>query len=183
MPDRLSLPTFRYHPDPIRSGSIVESEKKCRCCRQARGYVYTASVYSLKDLDNTLCPWCIADGSAHSKFHATFVDAEAFADGIPESVIDEISQRTPGYASWQTERWPACCDDATAFLAPVGILEIRERYRELEGEILSQIIYEMQISGGAATRLLTSLDRDKGPTAYLFRCLHCERYRVHIDHL
>ena len=103
MPDRMSLPTFRYHPDPVCSGSIVESEKKCRCCGQARGYIYSAPVYSPENLDNAFCPWCIADGSAHSKFRATFVDAEAFADGIPESAIDEITQRTPGYASWQTD--------------------------------------------------------------------------------
>jgi uncharacterized protein CbrC (UPF0167 family) len=177
----MSLPTFRYHPDPIGSGSIVESAEQCRCCRSARGYIYTGSVYSSDDLDDSLCPWCIADGSAHAKLDATFVDTEAFAEGIPESVIDEISERTPGYSSWQSEHWPACCDDATAFLAPVGIQEIREHYRELEGAVLSHIIYEMKISGGAATRLLASLQKDAGPTAYLFRCLDCEQYHFHID--
>jgi uncharacterized protein CbrC (UPF0167 family) len=113
------LPTFRYHP-PDSQWQHCESGKQCRCCRSARGYIYTGSVYSSDDLDDSLCPWCIADVSAHAKFDATFVDTEAFADGIPESVIDEISERTPGYSSWQSEHWPACCDDATVFLAPVG---------------------------------------------------------------
>lgn len=177
----MSLPEFRYHPDPIGSGSVIESDVTCRCCGQQRGYVCDAPVYAEEDLDGHLCPWCIADGNASVKFEATFVDDEAFDDGIPESVMDEISQRTPGFASWQAEQWPACCDDATAFLTPAGIKEIRAGYREAESELLNYIIYEMKVSGGAATRLLQSLDKDNGPTAYLFRCLHCEKLHFYID--
>jgi uncharacterized protein CbrC (UPF0167 family) len=33
----LSLPLFKYHPDPVSSGSIVVSEVKCRACNQYRG--------------------------------------------------------------------------------------------------------------------------------------------------
>ena len=177
----MNLPAFRYHPDPLGSGSIVESQEKCRCCNQKRGYICEAPVYAEEDLDGKLCPWCIADGAAFEKFDALFVDSEAFADGIPEAAMDEISQRTPGFSSWQTEQWPACCDDATAFLAPAGIKEVRENYRDVESGLLSHIIYEMKISGGAATRMLQSLNRDSGPTAYLFRCLHCEQYHFYID--
>ncbi|WP_030613282.1 CbrC family protein [Streptomyces sclerotialus] len=28
------LPTFRYHPDPLASGSIRESTETCVCCRR-----------------------------------------------------------------------------------------------------------------------------------------------------
>jgi uncharacterized protein len=177
----VTLPVFRYHPDPIASGSVVESDAVCACCGKSRGYIYTTPIYSEDELGDGVCPWCIADGSAHRKLDATFVDPEAFADTTPETAIDEISQRTPGYSAWQGEQWPACCDDATAFLEPVGIKEIRERYRPIEGAVLSHIIYEMGISGGAATRLLGELNREQGPTAYLFRCLTCEGYKVHID--
>ena len=38
------------------------------------------------------------------------------------------------------------------------------------------------ISGGAATRFLESLRRDASPTAYLFKCLHCDEPQVHVDH-
>ena len=179
----MDLPRFRYHPDPVRTGSVVASGATCRCCRKARGYVYDGPVYSEEDdLDGQICPWCIADGSAHEKFDATFVDTEGFADGTPDTVIDEITQRTPGYAAWQSEHWPSCCNDAMAFLGPLGIAEIRAQYRQWEGLALNHIIYEMQISGGAALRMLESLNRDKGPTAYLFRCLHCGEPKFHIDH-
>jgi uncharacterized protein CbrC (UPF0167 family) len=177
----VSLPAFRYHPDPILSGSVVESAARCRRCGEARGYIYTGPAYAEDDLDDSLCPWCIADGSAHRTFDATFVDSEAFPDDAPEAAVEEITCRTPGYDAWQSERWPCCCGDATAFLMPAGIAEIRERHRELEGLLMGHIVHEMGISGGAATRLLGALNRSQGPTAYLFRCLHCERYHFHVD--
>jgi uncharacterized protein len=177
----VTLPTFRYHPDPVASGSVVRSDATCECCGDRRGYLYAGPVYSEAALESGLCPWCIADGSAHRRYEATFVDTEAFAESTPGAVIDEISQRTPGYSAWQAERWPECCGDATAFLGPMGIKEIREGHRELEGSLLNHIIYEMGISGGAATRLLGSLQRDQGPTVYLFRCLECDTHHFHVD--
>jgi uncharacterized protein CbrC (UPF0167 family) len=175
------LPSFRYHPDPVRSGSIVESDRKCRCCGVARGLVYAGPVYSEEELTEAICPWCIADGSAHEKFDASFIDAAVLPDELPESVALHVSERTPGFNTWQGEAWPACCDDATAFLEPLGIAEIRSQAGGLEGGVLNHIIYEMQISGTAATLLLRSLNRDRGPTAYMFRCLHCDRHHFHID--
>lgn len=177
----MTLPAFRYHPDPVASGSVAVSDAECRRCLQRRGYIYTGPVYSETPLDDALCPWCIADGSAHREFDATFVDSEAFPLDTPASAATEISERTPGYDTWQSEEWPVCCSDSTAFLAPAGIAEIRKSWRDLEAGILSHIIYNMSISGGAATRLLQSLDRGRGPTAYLFRCLACEEYHFYID--
>jgi uncharacterized protein CbrC (UPF0167 family) len=179
----MNLPTFRYHPDPLASGSIVASKATCRCCAQSRGYIYTAAVYSEEELGEALCPWCIADGSAHRKFNATFVDSEAFLDDVPVSIFHEITERTPGYNAWQQEHWPVCCNDAAAFLEPVGIDELRARHRDQEGALMSHIVHEMKISGGGAVRLLSSLRRDTGPTAFLFRCLHCEGTLFHLDQL
>jgi uncharacterized protein CbrC (UPF0167 family) len=67
------------------------------------------------------------------------------------------------------------------FLEPAGIREIRERYRELEFGVLGNIIYDLQVSGGAATRMLESLHKDSGPTAYIFQCSHCGAYRTDVD--
>ena len=177
----MSLPLFRYHPDPIRTGSIEASGQICICCKKQRGFIYMGPAYSEQDLDKSLCPWCIADGSAHKKLRAEFVDTEAFPSGTPQSAIAEITQRTPGYNAWQTEVWPLCCNDATAFLGPHGIADIRKECYEREGEILTHIVQEMHISGSAASRLLNSLDKDRGPTLYLFKCLHCQAHRFHID--
>ena len=178
------LPAFRHHPDPLGSGSVIASPARCRACDATRGFVYTGPVYAEEaDLDDAICPWCIADGTAHAAFDATFVDSEAFTADIPEATMDAVTRRTPGYSAWQGERWPVCCDDATAFLTPLGIDELRTTHRELESFALSHIIYRLGISGGAATRMLNSLRRDVSPTAYLFRCLACEQFHVHIDQL
>ena len=40
------LPVFRYHPDPVRTGSIAASVKECRCCGRSRGYIYTLAPYT-----------------------------------------------------------------------------------------------------------------------------------------
>lgn len=182
MTDRSELPVFRYHPAPVDTGSIIESKAPCAVCGERRGFVYSGPVYAEGDFEDAICPWCLADGSAHETLGATFVDSEAFAADTPDRVIAEICERTPGYAAWQAEEWPSCCGDAAAFIGPMGIAEIREKHRHLEGFVLGQIIHGLGISGGAATRVLESLRRDTSPTAYLFRCLHCEEPLVHVDH-
>ena len=177
----MQLPHFRYHPDPVRSGSIAASPKTCRRCGQARGYIYLGPVYSEHDLDDAFCPWCIADGSAAETFNASFVDEEALSTDASEAIYEELCRHTPGYNSWQSEQWPMCCDDATAFLAVVGLTELRRDFREWEGSLLNHILYEMKISGRAGLNLLESLHKDVGPTAYLFECLHCRRQHFHVD--
>lgn len=136
-------------------------------------------IYCEEDLEGGVCPWCIESGEAARKWDATFVDTEAFTGEVPEETLAEIVERTPGFATWQGESWPVCCGDATAFLFPAGSQELRAA--GLEGFALEHIIYEMGISGGAAVRLLDSLHRDAGPSAYVFRCSGCLAHRFAID--
>jgi len=179
----MDLPVFRYHPDPIASGSVVASAAECVCCGEARGFIYTGPAYCEAELEEALCPWCIADGSAHEKFDASFADKALFPDGIARATIEEIAFRTPGFNGWQQERWLGCCGDAATFRAPVGHAEIKARCPELEGALMMHIVHELGISGAAATRFLQALDRDHGPTAYVFSCRHCDNKPVYIDTL
>ena len=177
----MDLPVFRYHPDPIASGSVVPWDEACPCCGEVRGYAYDGPVYNEGDTPEGLCPWCIADGKAHTKFDATFVDSEAFAADTPAATIDEITQRTPGFATFQSERWPSCCGEPGAFVTPAGIGEIRQHFRAMEGELMSFIVYELGVSGGAANKLLESLQRDRSPTAFVFQCRKCARPFGYVD--
>ena len=182
-PGDLNLPVFRYHADPIASGSVEASGAECACCKVRRDYIYTGPAFCEAELDDALCPWCIANGSAHEKFDASFADPTGFPDGIPQPVIDEIAFRTPGFNTWQQSKWLACCGDAAAFLEPAGQKELRARYPQIEGTLMMYVVHELGISGAAATRFLASLDRDHGPTAYVFACRHCDARPAYIDYL
>lgn len=177
----MDLPSFRYHPDPLASGSVVPSSDPCVVCGEERGFLYEGPLYCEDDRDGSVCPWCIADGSAHRELDATFVDSEAFTDDVPAAVVEAITERTPGFASWGSDQWPACCNDAAAFIQSAGIKEIRAIDPTLESAALDHIVRQMGVSGTAATRLLNALDRERGPTAHVFRCLRCRAYRFEID--
>jgi uncharacterized protein CbrC (UPF0167 family) len=179
----LDLPVFRYHLDPIASGSIAASDAKCACCGETRGFAYSGPAYCEAELDEALCPWCIADGSAHARFDASFCDPAGFPDAIPPETVEEIAYRTPGFSSWQQERWLTCCGDADAFLGPIGYTELLERYPLLEGSLMMHIVHELGISGATATRFLRALHRENGPTAYVFACRHCDAQMAYIDYV
>jgi hypothetical protein len=63
----------------------------------------------------------------------------------------------------------------------MSIGDLRAQLREVEGQVMSHIVYNMNIAGAAATRLLNALDTKKGPTLFLFQCLTCQQYHFHID--
>ncbi len=179
--DQGELPTFRYHPDPVATGSFEPMRTPCRACGSSRGWVYVAVPYSETDLRDALCPWCIADGSAAAAFSARFTDLEP-ADvpaGVPAAVIEEITRRTPGFAGWDRERWLFHCDDGAEYLGAVGWSEVAERpdaMADLEAEARAR-----GLSARRARMFLRDLNPDGGSTAYLFRCRHCDRHLAYAD--
>ncbi|MFF8934615.1 CbrC family protein [Streptomyces paradoxus] len=40
------VPFFRYHPDPLASGSIRAAADTCACCKRNTGWIYTAAFYT-----------------------------------------------------------------------------------------------------------------------------------------
>ncbi len=174
------LPTFRFHPDPVLSGAIEPSPDACGCCGQARGYLYTGPCYVEDDFDAALCPWCIADGSAHTKFGVTFQEVDLGPD-LDEATADEIEERTPGITSFNPVAWPSCCGRPMAYLEPVGHAEIRARHPELPPLLIPQLEGEMEMSLAEAKQLFASLHRDHSPCAHVFRCAKCRVLRAEID--
>ncbi|MBZ5524481.1 MAG: CbrC family protein [Acidobacteriia bacterium] len=169
----MNLPSFKYHPDPLSTGSVMASDKRCQVCRQPRGFVYTGTIHSISDLE-TVCPWCIHDGAAHILFHAEFTALNAVGgygewEPVPQPVSEEVAFRTPGFSGWQQERWFTHCGDAAAFLGPMGRAELEE----LGQDAASVICRESGFRGDDWGSYFKSMDRHGGPTAYLFRCLHC----------
>lgn len=164
------LPIFRYHPDPLASGVIEPSTTICSCCGEQRGFIYVGPVYGEHDLHDSLCPWCIADGSAAQKFDAGFADGHPLVKAkIAPQIIEEVSQRTPSFNSWQQEQWYAHCNDACAYRGDASIEDVanasestKQAWREEFG--LSEEDWEL------ATRNY----HPRGPQSfYKFVCLHC----------
>ena len=179
-----NLPTFKYHPDPIGTGSVEKSDAECACCGKARGYIYTGPAFGEEDHDGDICPWCIADGSAYEELGVEFHDAAAvpgtsFAEAPPvsEAIIAEVTRRTPGFTGWQQEEWFTCCDDAAAFMGRAGKEELESKYPQAIEALKSST----DLEGEEWDEMFDSLDREGSPTAYVFKCLHCGKYGAYWD--
>ncbi|MGV9805299.1 CbrC family protein [Micromonospora chersina] len=178
--DSPPLPSFRHHPDPLGTGSVIAAEVACVSCEQLRPYTYTGPVYAVQELVDVLCPWCIADGSAAAQFEAKFTDITwSVPDDVSEAPTDEVLHRTPGFSGWQQERWLHHCGDAAAFLGAAGVAELAGLPDALES-----LRREGRLDGWPADqieRYLAALDKNGQPTAYLFRCLHCGVHLAYSD--
>jgi len=180
-PPTLAFPSFRYHPDPRGTGSVVEADTYCKACGWIRGHVYAGPVHAdaAEDLHDAICPWCIADGTAAQRFDAEFADVWNVPSGIARPVADEIARRTPGYTSWQDARWLYHCGDGAAFLGLAGRREL-----DAHPDALEDLRREHTGLGWSAEQVeayLDTLDSDGEPTAYLFRCLGCGRHLAYSD--
>ncbi|MGG8410463.1 CbrC family protein [Streptomyces sp. 12297] len=172
-----SLPSFRYHPAPVASGSIRASAEQCACCGRSRGWIYTATFYTTQQVDGSFCPWCIADGSAAERFAGEFTDSYGL-DGVSEQALHEVTRRTPGFSAWQDPRWLVHCRDAAAFLGEVGYTELAAH-----PEALDQLRLDLRMDGWHdASQLeyfLTHLG--EGASAMLFRCTVCGNHLAYAD--
>lgn len=181
----MALPTFRYYPNPVRSGSMEPSDEPCSICGQVRGYLYTATVYDESEGEDQVyfCHQCIADGSAHEAFDYEFNDDMGLINykynsgKLSQAVMDEITQRTPSYTSWQTTDWFCHCNDGGAFLGQMGHQELLE----VGPEAIRAIQDSTSLYGDEWEEFFEALDKDESPRAYLFQCLHCGHYGGYTD--
>jgi len=163
------LPTFTYHPDPVLTGAVEPSDATCPSCGQARGYAYTRIPYAIGEHED-ICPWCIADGSAHAKFDATFVDDSPLRQaGLPEAVVAEVTERTPGYESWQQGEWLSCCGDACEYHGDTPADEIHSLVVEGFRRLVPVPGFEIGESPG----FLSDYAPGGSPAFYKFVCRHC----------
>lgn len=169
----MPLPAFKYHPNPIQTGSIQARDTVCECCGKARGYIYVGPVYAVEELEECICPWCIASGLAAEKFDADFVDPDGVGQGwepVKQDIVQEVSRRTPGFPGWQQERWWTHCSDAGEFIGRAGAEEVMAH-----GDFTMTSMRE-DTGLDDPSKLQSYVDmlsKDGQPTAYLFRCRTC----------
>ena len=76
---------------------------------------------------------------------------------VPDSVVAEITQRTPGFTGWQQERWLYHCAEPAAFLGRVGYEQIRELPDALDA-LLTR--YRSLVRTKARSYFLVGADRE-----------------------
>lgn len=171
------LPTFKYHPHLIENEVFNKAKKGeyiiCPCCEKETDYYYEPMIYARENVQN-LCPSCIESGKAAKKYNGSFIqDAEKVSD-IEKT--KELFERTPGIVTWQGEYWLAHCDDYCAFIAYVGIKELTEM------GILEEVLADYALQDGyEAEDVRSYLKKDGSMSGYLFKCLHCGKYRLWVD--
>ncbi|WP_052745073.1 CbrC family protein [Micromonospora sp. HK10] len=92
-------------------------------------------------------------------------------DDVPLQIVEEVTQRTPGFYGWQQPSWLYHCGDGAAFLGPAGYHDLQSHPDALE--MVRGSYHQLGWSGHDTEAFLRQLDRANGPTAYLFQCLHC----------
>lgn len=172
-----NLPEFRYHPDPVATGSIVPSDDKCGCCGKLRGYKYASVVYCVDEVE-TVCPWCIADGSLAAKFDASLIDDHSLQSaGLPSAVVEEVTARTPGYVSWQQSSWMSCCGDACEFHGDAPRAELQA----LDDVGLQRLANDSGVPVATLRKILSGYQPGGSPAFYKFVCRHCRETRYNVD--
>jgi len=164
------LPPFTYHPNPVATGAVKESSATCGCCGKPRGYAYVGPSYGTANRHATICPWCIADGSAAAKLDVSFAEMDhQLGAGVPPHVVEEIQLRTPGYESWQGEAWLAHCGDACEFHGDASEMDVRNASDETKNQWIAA--YDQD---DASWSEVTDGYRPRGDLAlYKFICRHC----------
>lgn len=96
---------------------------------------------------------------------------------MPESVKDAIAHRTPGYASFQQERWQTCCDDACEYHGAAPKHEIRR----LDPHDLARIAQKTAYPINSLAQVAQSYDVGGNPCIHKFVCRHCRRVHYDVD--
>lgn len=175
--EKMDIPRFKYHPDPIGTGAFIQGkERTCDCCKKKTDIWYEAPFYSVEEVE-CLCPMCISSGAAAEKFDGEFQDAAAVDDVSDEKKLKELTRRTPGYTGWQQEYWIAHCDDYCAFLKYVGWADLVEM--GLDGMIEKN--YNQELNGFDIEDVKENMTNGGSMQGYLFMCLHCGEFFLYVD--
>lgn len=173
------VPSFRYHPNPFDTGSFKREQMLCGSCGLERSVEYVGPKYGRHRTEPRVCPWCIASGEAATKLDLMFADSAPLA-GLDAALVDRVVARTPGYVSWQGDQWMTHCDDACAYLGPVGTAELKSLPAQAT-QAAREALADWGRSEAERDELFSYLHRDGDLTAHLFRCLHCEAFVVGVE--
>ena len=176
---KMELPTFRYHPNPVATGACVKQSETCLSCEKEVSHIYIGPTFSIHELDEQLCAWCIADGSANEKFDVEFSDPHPLElAGLPESLIEEVTTRTPGFICWQQPTWLTHCDDACLFVGD-ATMKVLQAISTAEHD---DLLKTGHLDKEEFEEILGYYRPGGTPGIYHFRCMHCDFQRFGIEY-
>lgn len=161
-------PQFPYSPNAYRDGDVVRSDEACACCGERRGWLSVHGAYAVAEIGE-LCPWCIADGSAHARLGASFHDSSS----------EEVDLRTPRFLTWQDWFWPDHCGEAAVYLGQPRLGELRRYPDAIEG--LRSELRRLDWKEQHIEELIDGFDPGNSVIAYLFRCRRCAAHLAEWD--
>jgi len=170
---KTALPVFKYCPRPLETGIFKDDDTvECDCCGKETAIYYDGPFYSEDDDAENFCPKCIHSGKAAKKFDGSFQSDLVNDKGVTDkNAEDELQHRTPSYTAWQSNNWPAHCDDYCSFVDYVGWPEIEEM----------GIAEKIENHSGFDDEALKNMRNNGSMQGYLFQCLKCGTYCVLAD--
>lgn len=166
-------PEFFYYPDAVAEGRVQRSDDACTSCGRRRGWISQAILYTARELDDPVfCPWCIADGTAVSRFGGRFND---FDDPVDPNAAAVVAERTPNFLRWQDWSWPTHCAQPAIYRGQPTGSELRADPSALAA-FLDLLAEEVDWTDDEAylAEFIDGLGEDS-PTAYRFECPVCSQ--------
>ena len=162
-------PFFRFNPGAYDTGrSFKPSDEPCGVCARPSVWLYNGVLYAAGP-QPTVCARCIADGRLDAHFgEAGFGFHDMALDEVEPELTEEISSRTPGFATFNPFTWPVIDGVPLAFLG----------YGDDAG------MWNIPAAREAMVEAFMALgDELAGPTSYalVFRQVEGDRYRVWVD--
>lgn len=183
MPSPQPLPHFPLFPDPVKEKSFTRSHEPCSICSQATGWLYDGPIYGDRRDEPLVCPWCIANGRA-AESGCSFNDATIYpySDTTPQmspADAELVEKRTPGYTTWQGNRWLMCCGRACIYL---GEAENTDELRGRFAQAIPSLFAEDDLDSTEQEEVINQVVRGAGPCcAYIFSGQVCEALTAYWD--
>jgi uncharacterized protein len=229
MTKEFELPRFKYFPNAYDFGLFREEDFICDICKTKQHFRYVGayflekedskSMYKVTNSEYKICAHCIDNGKAAQKLNADFKNAEVLEqtcyanehidEEVCDKVIEEWLYKTPNFSTIETEIWPICCTNFTAFIGYLGKgnqvlnhlnLEDQEDLTKLTAKLEEKTVDELflllknafkdeakrlkkneiKVKNGEDLAQKLQTEEDYG-VGYVFKCLDCGKYFVHVD--
>ena len=205
--DSVNKRVFTYFVDP---DNFANTEKNCSCdlCKQKSDYCLNVEDYEL-DRKLKVCYDCVLNGRLEeleiklNNILYPHIDKEYLANlkkifpklsnkELESKYLDQsriLTYLTPALVTWQDLYWPYHCGDYCEYLQMAGTEDLNEFVTNSDGKGFLEKHLTPDSLGWTIDELWSSLkpgtmknfNDNWSPTAYIFRCLTCKEYFIHVD--